>query len=120
MRSHSKCQSHVHSRGIALHRSINKTVDLCKCNNFIEFSPNLRARHPKNCAVEKYVFPSRELGMKARSNFEKARHASIEYNASLTWLGDTAENFKERALACPISANDSQNFALFNFEANIS
>ena len=58
-----------------LNRRIKKFLDLGKCDDFIKFSPDFPLRHPEDGAVEKDVFPSGELGVKARADLEQARNA---------------------------------------------
>src|SRR6516164_2941581 len=56
--------------------------------------------------------------MKAGPDFQKAANAPADHDATFGRLGDSAEDFKERALASPVATNDSDYFAFLYLETN--
>src|SRR5438132_297000 len=98
VRSYSEGEADVHSTRITFHRSVQKLVDLGEGDDLIEFFSNLGARHSENRAVEENVFTTRQLPMKTCADFQKRADASIDVSAAARRLGDSIQNFQQRAL----------------------
>src|SRR5262245_25989535 len=57
--------------------------------------------------------------MKPGADLQQARDPSAQRQASLGWLGDTAQDVEQRALAGAVAADDADDFALLHLEAHI-
>jgi hypothetical protein len=57
--------------------------------------------------------------MKTSTDLQEAGYTPANPNPSSRWLRDSAKNLKKRALARAITAYDSENLPLVNFEAHI-
>src|SRR5438552_17482706 len=77
VRSYGKSQAHIHPAGIAFDRSINEFLHSGKINYLIKPRANLGLGHPQNRAVEKNVFASAQLRVKARAYLQKTGDASL-------------------------------------------
>src|SRR5689334_7818107 len=72
MRGNREGQPDVHPAAVALDRRVEKLLGAGKRHDVIELARDLRARHAENRAVQEDVLAARQLGMKARSDFEQA------------------------------------------------
>ena len=82
----------IHARRITLYWSIQKSFNSRKGDDLVELPRDLLSFHAKNCAIQKDIFPPRELGMKARSDLQQATDASAHPNPPLRRLRDSTEN----------------------------
>src|SRR5262249_28644705 len=72
-RRNSERQSHMHCRLVMLPRLFVVAFNISEIDHFIEFFPDLSARHAKNCAIEENIFPPRQFRMKSGAHFEQTR-----------------------------------------------
>ena len=57
--------------------------------------------------------------MKSSSDLKEARNSSPYRDSAIRWFGDATQNLEQRALAGPVTANDADDFALFDFRTYI-
>src|SRR2546421_3485953 len=57
--------------------------------------------------------------MKTGPDFEKSADSAVDIDSARGRLGDSVQNFQERAFAGAIAADDSERFATFHVERNI-
>ena len=55
----SKCESHIHTRRVRLHRGIDKALESRELDDLVEAAGDLAATHAQNCRVQEDVFSSR-------------------------------------------------------------
>src|SRR6516162_901606 len=116
---HGKCEPHIHPTRIALYRRVKKCLHLGECHDFVKSLADLALRVPKDRAVKKDVFATRELRMKTCSDLEQACDASAQQDPPLCWRSDAAQNLEQRALAGAVATNDPDGLAVFDLEANV-
>src|SRR5262249_12892122 len=90
MGRHREGQTDVHATGVALHGRVQEFVNLRKVYDGVEFAPDLLPAHAEDGAVEKNVFPARQLGVEARADFEQAGDAAVDFDAARGGLDDPA------------------------------
>ena len=93
MRRDRERQAHIHARGIALDRRVEKSLDLGKGDDLVEFAADFGAGHAEDRAIQKDVFAPGQLGMKPGADFEQAGDAALDRDAALGRLGDAATGF---------------------------
>ena len=76
MRSYGESQTDIHPAGVPLHRRVEKSLNLSKGDDLIEFLTDLALRHSENGAIQIDVFPPRQLWVKSGSNFQEARYTA--------------------------------------------
>src|SRR5215217_4473177 len=103
-----------------LHRCVNKFVYLSKRNDAVKFPLDLQAFHAHYRAVQKDVLTSSQLWMEADSYFKQASHLSANLCAPFARLGYSGKYLKQRTFSCAVAANQTYDFALLNFEGNVS
>ena len=54
--------------------------------------------------------------METGSHFQQAAHPTVQFDLAAGWLGDPAENFKQRALARAVASDDADHLALPDVE----
>src|SRR4029079_485341 len=86
MRGYGKSQPNRHSRRISLDGGIEKFLHLGECDDLIEFPFDLRARHPKDSPIEIDILAAGKLGVEAGANFQEARDAPLNRDASFARL----------------------------------
>ena len=120
VRSYRECESHVHSRRVAFHRRVDELFDFGEGHDLVELPSDLDARHAEDCAVQKDVLATRELGMKSNTDFQQARNAAIQVRRSLGRLGDPADDFQQRALARSVAADHADHFTVVQIERHVA
>ncbi len=109
----------IHAAGVAFHRSVEEALDLGEGDDLVEFAADLRALHAEDGAVEKNIFATGELRVKAGADFEEARDAAAKGNAAGGGLGDARENFQERGFARTVAADDADDLAPPDVEGDV-
>ena len=104
---------------IALHRRVEKFLDLGEGDDLVEFSRDLRSAHAEDRAVEKDVLATGQFRVKAGADLEQAADAAAQPHPALGRLGDAAEDLEQRALAGAVAADDADDLALLDFEAHV-
>ncbi len=112
-------EPHIHSARVPLDRGVEKPFDFGEGDDLIEFSFDLRALHPEDCAVEENIFASGKLRMKTRPDFEERADAAVNINTAGGWLSDSIENFQQRAFSGAVAPDDSEHFASLHIKGNI-
>src|SRR5262245_57009374 len=90
-----------------------------KCDYLIKLLAYLALPHSEYSAVQKDIFSPSQLTMKSRSDFKQTGCPAAQCHAALGGFRDTAENLEQRAFACPVSADDTDNLSSFDVEANV-
>ena len=112
-------EAHIHPAGIAFDRGIQKFLDVREGDDFVELFLDLDAGHPKDRAVEENVLPACQFRVKAGADLQQARDLAFQVDAAMGWLGDAAQDFEQRALACSVSPDDAQHFPPVDLERDI-
>src|ERR1700722_4521272 len=112
-------EPNVHAAGVAFDGRVKKLIHLGKSDDFIEFRGNLSFTHSKRRAIEKDVFPARQFGVEAGSNFQKTGNTSADVYVAFRWIRDAGQNFQKRTLAGTIPSNDADDFARLNIEIDV-
>src|SRR5438876_189711 len=99
---------------------VEEFVDFGEGDDFVELSLNLNSRHAEDCAVEEDVFASGQFRVEAGADFEQAGHAASDVDAAFGGFGNSAQDFQQGALSRAVAADYSQDFALFDFEADVA
>ena len=110
----------LHTGGVALHRDIDKGLDLGKGDDLVESGTHLGLGHAQDGTVEKNVFPSGQLWVKAGSDLQERSHTAPHGNAALTGLGDAGEDLQKRGLSRSIAADDAEDLARRHFERKMA
>src|SRR5262249_7274249 len=71
-----KCEPHIHSAAVTLYWSINKSLYISKCNDFIKFSADFTACHSEDGTIEEDVLAPRQLSVKPGPHFQQTRYAT--------------------------------------------
>ena len=103
-----------------LHWRVEKLLHLGEGHDFVEFPPNLRARHSEDRPVEKHVLAATEFGVKTRADLEQRRHPAAQFDAPCGRLGDPRENLEEGRLARAVAADDSDDLAALDFKRHVA
>src|SRR6267154_4313748 len=119
MRSDREGQPHIHARRIAVHRSVEKSVDLGEGDDLVEFALDLDAAHAEDRAVEVNVFTTAELRVKPGSNLEQAGNAASQHHSTGGRLGDAAEDLEQRAFTGAVAADNAHHLAWLYLEGDI-
>ena len=119
MRRHRESQADIHARGVALDRRIEKSLDLGKGDDLVEFPADLGPRHAEDRAVQKDVFAAGQLRMKSGADFEQAGDAALDRDAALGRLGDARQDLQQGRFAGAVAADDAEDLASLDLEADI-
>src|SRR3990172_13377853 len=119
MRSHGKCQAHVHAAREMLDRGIQEFFNPRKIHDLIEFAGDLNPAHPKNSSVEVNILADCQLGVKTGSHFQKGTNPAVKIHPAGGWAGYTRQDLEQGALAGAIASDDADRFTTFDFEGDI-
>ena len=119
MRSHGKCQPHVHPTRVILHGRVDEFLNFRKSNDLVEFYQNLRAFHSQNRTAQKYILASGEFGVKTGADFQQTSDAAVQLNSAGGGFGDSGNDLEQRRLSGAVSTDNTQNLAVFDFKADI-
>src|SRR6185436_9738726 len=97
---------------------IQEFLDLGEGDDLVEFLAYFIPGHAEDGAVEKDVFPSRQLGVEAGSDFKQARNSPAEEHAPFCGLCNPAQDLEQGALARTVAAADADDFSLLALEAH--
>ncbi len=115
----SEGQAGVHAAAVLLDRRVEEALDLAEGDDLVELGPHLGPRHAEDRAVEVDVLPAGKLGVEAGADFQQAADAAVEFDVAGRGLGDAGKDLEQRALARAVSADDADDFALFDLEADV-
>src|SRR6516165_5306230 len=119
MRRNRERQPHMHARRVVFHWRVDEAFNISKTHHFIEFSPDLSARHAQNCSVEKNIFPPRQFRMKPGAHFKQTRDSPSYRHPPLARHYDAAQDLQKRTLAGAIVPDDADNLSAVDLEAEI-
>src|SRR5689334_25365490 len=92
MRGDRKREAHVHAAAVAFDGCVDKLLDFGKRDDLVKLALDLVARHTENRSVEKNVFATAELRMKACAHFEQTADAPIQFSTTNRWFGNTRKD----------------------------
>src|SRR5207237_8280898 len=110
-RGHGESEPHVHARGVALDRDVEKTAQLREGHNLVEVARDFRVLHAEDRTVQVNILASGQLAVKAGSDLEQTSDAAIESGPSLRRFGDAREDFQQCGFACAVDADAAEAFA---------
>ncbi len=116
---HGKAQAHAHTTGVVLHRRVNESLHFSKGHDFVKLAVNLSPRHTQDGAVQVDILSSGQFLVKARAHFQQRTHPPVDIGVAFRWLCDAREDLKQRALTCPIAADDADDFTAFDLERDV-
>jgi len=96
---HREAQTHIHARGVVLHRLIDELTHPGEVDDVIELGLDLLAAHPQDGAVEEDVLPPGELGMEARADLQHGGHAPPGGDGARIGSQDLGDALEQRGLA---------------------
>ena len=102
-----------------LNRSINKLLHLGKSQDLIEPAIYVLSLDSENGAVQVNVLATSQFRMKTGAHFQQRPHTAMDLREALRRLGDTRQNFQERALASPIPPDDANDFSTLDLKGYI-
>jgi hypothetical protein len=120
MRSDGKSEANRHSAAVVFDGSIEERLDLRERDDLIELSIDLGLAHTENRAVQVDVLAAGQFRVKARADFQETGDPAPEASIPFGRLGDPAEDLEERALPCPVAANDPDDFAGLDLKGDIT
>ena len=95
MRGDGEGEPYIHAAGISFHGSVQKLFDTGKIHDCVESFFDFPAFHSENRPVQKDVFPSAELRMKSRPDFEQTCDAAPHDDSAFCRFRDAAEEFQQ-------------------------
>jgi hypothetical protein len=119
MSSYGKSQSHVHTRGVMLHRRVNELFNFREGHDAIELAVDVLGSHAQNCAVQIDILAPCQFSVKTCTDFQERTNPPIQVCHTGGWLRNAGENLEESALAGAVSTNDAHNFARLNLKRDI-
>src|SRR5215213_1143806 len=102
-----------------LDRRVQELLHLGEGDDLVELAPDLAPAHPDDRAVEVDVLPAGQVGVKARPDFEQAPQPPVDVHLAGGRPDDAREDFEQRALARPVTADDADDFAREHLEAHV-
>ena len=119
MRRHGKGQTDIHPAGIALYGSVDKFFGFREGDDLVELVVDLRLPHAQYCSVQVNVFATGELRMEASAHLQQGSYAPVDLRPTARGLGDPRQDLQECTLPRTVSADKTDNFALFDFERKV-
>ena len=116
---HREGEPHIHAAAVALHRRVEKPVDLGEGHDLIELAFDLQPAHPKDRAVEEDVLAAGEFRVEAGAHLQQAGHPTAQADAAGGGLGNAAEQLEKGGLARAVAADDADHLAALDFQAEI-
>src|SRR6185503_213909 len=120
MRVHSESKPQIHPARVVFDGGIEESLDFSEGHYFVKSLVDLTMPHSQNRAIQIHILAPAQIGMKPRADFEQARNAAVQLNASACGLDDSRQYFEKGGLAGSVSANDTHYFARHDFEADVS
>ena len=120
VRGNREREAEIHAAGISLHRRINKTCDAGEFDDLVETALDVAPVHAKDGAVQEDVFAPRQLGMKARPDFEQCAEAAVHGRFTGRRQRDAGKHLEQRALAGAVAADDAERLSMRNVERDVA
>src|SRR5882724_1867558 len=119
MSRHGKGQTDVHPAGIVFYGSVDKFFDFREGDDHVELVVDLRLPHAQYCSVQVNVFATGELRMEASAHLQQGSYAPVDLHLTARGLGDPRQALQECTLPRTVSSDNTDNFALFDFERKV-
>src|SRR5579872_112771 len=119
MRGDRERQAGMHAAGITLNRRIDEGLNPGEVDDLVELPNDLRAIHAENCAIEKYVFSPRELGVEAGSDFKQRSGPTLKTHFAGRRRGDLGNDLEQRALTRAVAPDDTDYLPLLNRQRHV-
>src|SRR5919205_2249165 len=120
MRRDREREPHVHARRVELDGRLDELLKLGEGDYLVELFSYLDAAHAEYRAVQIDVLAPREVGMKARADFEQRADAAVNLHFSGGRPSDAREDFKKRRLARAVVADDAHEVAAPHLHVNVA
>src|SRR5205807_4634406 len=109
-----------HTAGVALDRSVDEALHAGERDHLVEAAADFCPLHAENCSVQVDVLAASQLRMEAGANLQQTADTTTYFGATLGRLGNPRQDLQQRALACSVVADNSQDFARCNLERDVA
>src|SRR5687768_7192313 len=99
MGGYRESKAKVHTAGIVLDGRIYELFNLGEGYYLVELAVELPPAHSEDGAVKVDVFAPAEFRVEASAYFQKRSHPPVKVGGSLGGIGDSGEDFEQRAFA---------------------
>ena len=114
-----KGKADIHTRRVALDRSVQKFFHTGKINDLIKFASDFCPAHAKDSTIKENIFSSGQFGMKACTDFQQAGHTSAQGNFACAGLGDAGKKLEQGGFTRTVAADNTDSIPRHDVEANI-
>jgi hypothetical protein len=115
----SEGEAHLHAAAVMLQGGVEEAFHFREGYDLVELAADFCGAHAEDGAAHEDVFASGEFGVETGADFEKAADAAVKFGVSFGGAGDAGEDFKERALAGAVAADQADHFAFFYVEGDV-
>src|ERR1017187_42116 len=112
-------QADVHTTGIMLYWRIDELVDLREIDDLVKLAVDFRLGHTQDRAAQIDVLASCQFRMKAGADFQERADTSINPGQAICRIGDSRQQFQQRALAGAVAPDESNNLTALDIEGNV-
>jgi len=113
-------EANIHPSGVLFHRPVYKLSDFSECFYVWQGTNHLFAGEAKDLTIQEDVFASGELRIKACSQFQQRGNSPASDYTACCRLQNSADDLKQRTLPAAIRSDETDNFASFHRETNVS
>ena len=103
-----KPEPEVHPRRVALHRGVHEPLEPGELDDVVEPAGDLAAAHAEDRPVQVGVLEAGQLAVEPGADLEQRSDPAARPAPSLGRRGDVADDLEQRALACPVGADDAE------------
>ena len=116
---HREGQPQIHTRRVVFNRRLQKPFDLCEGYDLLKLAFDLITSHSNDRAIEINILSTREFGVKARANFQKAAYSTIDVYFAGRRFDNARKNLQQGRLAGAVSPDNAYDFAGQYFKADV-
>ncbi len=116
---HGKAETHVHARGVELHRSIDECLELGEVDDGIEDAVHFLLGHAQEGSVEVDVLPPGQVLLEARAQLEQTGQFALDDDFARSRLEHAADALEQGRLARPVPAQDPDRLTLAHLQGDV-
>ena len=102
------------------HRRVDELLHFGKRHDLVELAGDFLPLHAENRAAHEDVIATGQFRMKARAHFQEATKSAVDERTAFGGFRHPREDLKECALARAVGADDSKDFAFFDFKLHVA